>query len=208
MKKFSELKLIDKILIIGFLGIAMFLLLFTFGLKRTDKNFYLPEGYVGWVNIKSRFPGAAELPIKNGAYQIHVPDSGYIVTSSILKDGWGRDKFYWMTADGPKEIPHIVEMKDSPDGYGKYIHAHEYHHYSHAHILEGLAVGTDTMMWDNTRLIRKSEERVDYREGSKSIEFFYVSDKPLPISRADSLPSNPVNEKLDLQDGSWMKKDP
>jgi hypothetical protein len=63
--------------------------------KRPRYVFVLPNGYVGWVQIIFNDPAAAA-PIKDGGYEIEVPESGIFRTSDIrVEDFKSKDEFYF-----------------------------------------------------------------------------------------------------------------
>jgi hypothetical protein len=64
---------------------------------RSPDEVLIPENYVGYVRIDYGFKKAPALPTKQGAQICAVPPSGYLRTSTALRDGWFREEFYYVT---------------------------------------------------------------------------------------------------------------
>ena len=79
-----KLKLVEKIILLSTVFMAIFLIGFWLSLKRTNRKYIIPEGYKGWVTIRYNFPGSSPLPEVDGFYELHIPDSGYLFTSTPL----------------------------------------------------------------------------------------------------------------------------
>ena len=59
-------------------------------------TFYLPDKYVGWIQVIFNDPTASHLPWRNGGYVIEVPESGIPRTSDIrVDDDRAKDEFYY-----------------------------------------------------------------------------------------------------------------
>jgi len=68
-------------------------------MARHPTRFLVPEGYVGWVEVE--YGGnAAPLPMVNGKYTCRIPESGLVVTSSPLEEGWAKDEYYYYSNNG------------------------------------------------------------------------------------------------------------
>lgn len=63
-------------------------------------RYLIPDGYVGWVQIRHNEQGAPPLPFKNGFYLCRIPSDGVLPTSSGLEDGWARDEYFYYSSDG------------------------------------------------------------------------------------------------------------
>lgn len=67
--------------------------------RRPPSRFLIPSGYVGWVRIEYRVPGARTLP-REGKYLLVVLDkSGNVETSSDLPEGWAHDQFFYYSGN-------------------------------------------------------------------------------------------------------------
>lgn len=185
-----KLKLIDKIILIGVAIMAGFILLLFFSGKRKNRDFYLPPDFEGWVKIKHSVPGAPPLPEEDGIYQLHVPDSAYIETSTPLKGGWGRDRFFTQSSTGPEPIPAYLTIDDETHFY---IHEQSSYPISYESLLPELPDGVDTTFWDGTE-VEKQGRRVIYTPGKNVLEYFYVSRKAQPLGFRP--PKNPDQERL------------
>ncbi|MEM9083441.1 MAG: hypothetical protein AAGB34_07585, partial [Planctomycetota bacterium] len=148
---------------------------FWLSLKRTNRVYLLPEGFSGWVTIRYNSPDAEALPLTDGAFELRIPDSGYLYTSSPLEKGWGKDTFFWLKASEKEEIPNYIQVGGQTR---MFIHGRDIRHFSHEHLLKTLEVGQDTILWDGTEIERKSEREVRYQAGELSLEYFYVFDTP------------------------------
>ena len=186
-----KLKFIDKVIIVGVGCMALFIIVLFFSGKRVNRDFYLPANLKGWVKIKHGVGEKNPLEIKDGNYQIFIPDSGYLETSTFLSTGWGRDRFYKLHSDGSTElIPNYID----DDGEKKlFILSKSSFPISHEKLLSQLANEADTTLWDNTK-IRKSGGRAIYTPGKKLLEYFYVSPEPQPLTFYP--PPNPDKEML------------
>jgi hypothetical protein len=69
-------------------------------IARHPSRFLIPDGYVGWVEVKYRESNAPPLPMNNGTLIYRIPGSGLLVTSSILEDGWAKDEYFYYPKNG------------------------------------------------------------------------------------------------------------
>ena len=198
--KARKRKFINRIIIVSAISFAIFLIGFWFNRKRTNRDYVLPQGYEGWVCIKYKVPGAPELPLQDGVLVITLPDSGYLETSSSLESGWGKDRFFRGGHTPEQELPAYV---DTDTGPRVYIHGRDAKYFSHEHLLAALPVGTDTLLWDDTRIIKETAEQISYQPGALTLEFFYVSAQPQPI--VFEFPPNPNQEALESTESRWME---
>ena len=188
-----KLKRIERIILISFCFSAVILVAFWLMDKEPDRDFYIPKNYHGWLTVRYGVEGAAPLKLKDGVQQILFSDSGYAETSDVLIVGWRKDRYFWLNEDGTSErIPPSVEMGDS---LGIYLHHHAYYAKNHENLLASLPIGTDTILPDETRLIKESENKVEYTRGKKTLEYFFLSKSPESIMY--NPPKNPKSEALE-----------
>lgn len=162
--------------------------------KEPNRDYYLPEGYEGWVTIRYRVPGADPLPVKDGRLQFAISDSGYLETSDELVVGWRRDHYHWRGDDGTTwEFPASVQLENGD--YGLQIHQHAYFARDWTHLLGQLSADTDTVLPDKTRITIEGEGEVTYTTGKKTLEYFYVTAEPQSIMFTP--PPNPDMEGLE-----------
>lgn len=170
--------LVEKIILIGVVGFAVFIVFFVAFMKRSNKDFYLSEGFSGWVTIRYGVPGAPQLVEKDGVLQIKIPADGNLLTATPFVDGWSRDRFFRYDSTGKTtEIPRHLEENNETK---KWIHWYESHMHSHKGLIPSLKIGADTTLYDETRILKKSNDSlgVQYIEGKKTVEAFFVSTKP------------------------------
>jgi len=93
--------------------------------KSLHYTFIIPDKYVGWVQIIFNDPGATEFVLRNGGYQIDVPESGICRTSYLrVHDFRRRDMFYYrsQTPNGMEMLVPVpseyVMPGDSHGGFG------------------------------------------------------------------------------------------
>jgi hypothetical protein len=152
------------------------------------------DNYSGWITIVHSYPDAPPLPKKDGVLQVHITDtSGILYTSTHLEQGWSRNDFYWVADTGLRPIPKYLDG-EGEDGYLIYLHRNEFYHFNHYPMLDSLPIGTDTTMWDGTRMIKYAEKDRIYNPGFKTVEFWYISEEPKPVT------FNPPKNKNDLSD--------
>ena len=58
---------------------------------------------------------------------------------------------------------------------GIYLHHHQYFAKNHEDLLVSLPIGTDTILADETRIFKESENNVEYTRGKKTLEYFYIT---------------------------------
>ena len=190
--KFSNLKLIDRIIIVCTLTAGIFLIGFWWSTKRTDHDYYLPEeGFEGWLTIVHQKPDAKPFELKKGVYQVMVPTSGYVETITPLEQGWSRNRFFYQSGNDFIQIPN---KNDVGGELRTRFHRHEFYHYSHQDLLDDLPVGTDTILWDGTHIIKYAEDDIVYNQGIKTVEFIYVTGTP------QSVTFNPPKNEHDVSD--------
>ncbi|MEZ4775730.1 MAG: hypothetical protein R3D00_21300 [Bacteroidia bacterium] len=195
-----KLTRVERIILISFVFSSLILIAFWILDKEPDRDFYLPEGFHGWVKIEYSVPGAPAFPMKDGNMQIVISDSGYATTSDVLVVGWRRDRYFWRKPDGTSsQIPPSVTLDNNEPGI--FLHAHAYYSRSYESLLASLPVGIDTTFADGTHIIKESESKVEYTKGNKTLEYFFVSEKaesilfnPPPISDNEALESTEDRE--------------
>ena len=153
--------------------------------KRQSRHYIVPKDYAGWVTIKYEKEGAPPLPEVDGAVELRIPENGMLETSTKYVDGWSRDKFFWNAGGNLEEIPKSVEHKGEPS---RHIHDVEATNMNFDRIILDLPDGTDTVLWEGTR-ISKDGDRVSVRTGRDVLEHFFVTPEPMPFFfRHDSIP--------------------
>lgn len=188
----------NKALLLGTIFTGIFLLGFWWNTKRQDRAYFLPEGYSGWITVVHSYPGAEPLPEKDGVLQVHITDStGILYTSTPLEQGWSRNDFYWQNVNGLEPIPKYI---DGEDEYSIYLHRNEFYHFNHYGLLDELPVGIDTTLWDGTVIIKYAEKDRIYNPGFKTVEFWYISEEPKPVTfnppkNLNDLSDKPIREK-------------
>ncbi|MEM6768302.1 MAG: hypothetical protein AAF824_12830 [Bacteroidota bacterium] len=197
-------KLVDRILMIGTPLLAILLILYWVSTQRTQRVFYIPADYEGWVSIKYYIPNTPPLPMSDTAQEIVIPPSGLLLTSSPLKEGWGRDTYYRIHPDQSLEpIPNFIEEGDS---LKRFIIDQGQYYFSHEPILAELPMPVDTVMWEGSTIKKEQEGRVEYRTGNLSLEYFYVSQTPKSVSFFP--PLNPNDESLNRKESGYLEKNP
>lgn len=71
---------------------------------RTPDDYFIPDGFVGWVEIRYGVPNAPPLPNDYGRYQVRFGPSGHIATSTKFEGGTAHDRYYFYSARGVREI--------------------------------------------------------------------------------------------------------
>ena len=69
-------------------------------LARHPTKFLIPEGYLGWIEVKYGEPNARALQVNKGTFICQLPDSGLLNTSSPLEEGWAKDEYFYYSKDG------------------------------------------------------------------------------------------------------------
>ncbi len=197
MNFFRKLKLIDKIIIIGTLTGFIFIIGFVWSIKRTNRDYYLPAHFEGWVTVVHDVPSAPPLKVKEGALQVEVPENGIVYTSTSLEQGWGRNQFFRKSDTGWTQLPNKAEVNGE---VATYMHRHEFYHFAHYELLDTLAVGVDTIMFDGARLIKYAEDDRVYNPGRKTIETFYFTQNPKVVT------FNPPTNSHDLSDKPYREE--
>lgn len=82
-------------------------------LARHPVKYLIPEGYVGWVQVKFGVPTAPALPLEGRMIVCHFPEDGLLSTSSSVEEGWAKDQYFYYMSDGSTEA-----LKETGWGYG------------------------------------------------------------------------------------------
>ena len=72
--------------------------------KRSPYRYLIPDGYVGWVEMKFGIADAPELPVHEGFRIAKFPPAGVLKTSSKLQNGWAKDEYYYYKADAKEKL--------------------------------------------------------------------------------------------------------
>ena len=64
---------------------------------RTER-WIIPKGYVGWLRLDYRVPGAPPLPIENGRFLVRMPLSGRLQTSSLTNEAFEKNEYFYPEA--------------------------------------------------------------------------------------------------------------
>lgn len=178
-------RLLKRVLLVSGASALLFFAGYVIIMKRSPRHYYLPEGFEGWVTIQFEREGSPPLEKKDGAFEIYIPQSGILETSSELETGWARDAFFRKKGDGWEELPFNVKEEGENR---RYVHSREDAEPNHLLMIQNLPEEADTVLWDGTR-ISKSGNMVDVRTGRKLLEHFWVSKVPEPyFYQHDSLP--------------------
>jgi hypothetical protein len=85
-------------------------------MARHPTAFLIPNGYVGWVEVKYGEKESSPLPRQNGKYTCRIPNGGLLNTSSSLEAGWAKDEYFYYSEDGS-----VHRLKDTGWGAGGVI---------------------------------------------------------------------------------------
>jgi hypothetical protein len=85
-------------------------------LARHPTRFLIPEGYVGWVEVKYADANSPALPQNAGVLICRIPEAGLLSTSSQLGRGWAKDEYFYYAADGS-----VSGLKETGWGQGGVI---------------------------------------------------------------------------------------
>jgi hypothetical protein len=64
-------------------------------ITRHPTRFLIPDGYVGWVEVKYGDLNAPAFRTDKGTLICRIPDSGLLATSSALEEGWAKDEYFY-----------------------------------------------------------------------------------------------------------------
>jgi len=82
---------------------------------RTGNRVLIPDGYVGWVRIYYKEPGAPSLRKESAGYLIVIDDAGSARTSSIRDPGYGSDEYFYVSSAGVRTKLKLQGVEDAPD---------------------------------------------------------------------------------------------
>ena len=184
-EKTKQTKLFNRILIIsGTSALALFFgyVIFT---KRPNMKYYVPKDYEGWVTIRFEIENAPPLPKVDGEYELYIPNSGTLETSTRLKYGWGRQEYYFWDGEDPTQVEPFVKWEKQEGETERRGHIHSLHE-QHIDTLDVIAVLDaapdlkDTTLFDGTTIV-KNGENVDVRTGRDLFQHFYLSKERQPF---------------------------
>lgn len=188
-----KLKTVEKVILIGFVTLAVMMTGLWVLDKQPNRAYYLPDGFEGWVKIRYSVENAPALVEKDGVLQFVIGEDGTLETSDKLVVGWRRDEYFYQDEQGETvQIPSSVEKEGE---YFVHIHQRGYYAKDWTKLLLDLPFGTDTILADETRLVKLIPEEVEYVTGQKTLEYFYVSRDPQSI--LFNPPNNPEMEGLE-----------
>ncbi len=153
--------------------------------QRQARFYYIPKGYYGWVTVKYEKEGKPALKEIDGAWELRIPPSGILETSSPIGSGWARDEFFWTDGTYDEIIPRSVDVNGEPM---RCVHDRKEGPPDYTDLIIEMVDGRDTVLWDGTRISKKGQS-VEMRTGRNLLEHFYISSEPKPFFfEHDSLP--------------------
>jgi hypothetical protein len=72
--------------------------------ERTPSRYEIPDGYVGWVEIRYEIAGFPITPVKNRQLVFTIPPSGLLKTNSAQQFGAAHDQYLYCATNGCKEL--------------------------------------------------------------------------------------------------------
>jgi hypothetical protein len=114
---------------------------------RHPARYMIPEGYVGWVEIRFGQANASPLPIDNGDLVYRIPENGLLDTSNPLEFGSAKDQYFYYSADGK-----LRELRSMPWESGNMIWG-------------GTNSETEEFFWVGTGEQRQKRVRTTNRKG-------------------------------------------
>jgi hypothetical protein len=82
-------------------------------ITRHPTRFLIPDGYVGWVEVKYGDSNVPALQMDKGTLICRIPDSGLLATSSAVEEGWAKDEYFYYSKDGS-----LRDLKETGWGAG------------------------------------------------------------------------------------------
>lgn len=197
-----KLKTVEKVILIGFTTLGVMMTGLWLLDKQPNRAYHLPDGFEGWVRIRYSVEGAPALEEKDDVLQYIIGEDGTMETSDKLVVGWRRDEHFYQKASGESvQLPPSVEKEGE---YYIHIHQHGYYAKDWTDLLIDIPFGTDTILGDESRLIKIVPEEVEYVTGKKTLEYFYVSRDPKSIMFTP--PKNPDMEGLESTEDRQISK--
>jgi hypothetical protein len=86
-------------------GVAVWLTIDARHSIRHSSGFFIPDGYVGWVQVEFQVPDASVLPVIDGESVYKFPRSGLLTTSSSEEYGWAKDHYFYYSEEGTRMLP-------------------------------------------------------------------------------------------------------
>ena len=75
-----------------------------FAQNRQPNLMIIPDGYVGWIQVSYGVKGASALPNWKGFRLYKFGRDAKIRTSSLINHGWAKDKYFYSTKKGWKQL--------------------------------------------------------------------------------------------------------
>ncbi len=173
-------KRINQVILAVSLVFALGMVTYILFQKSPDTDYYLPAACKDkWTVIRYEVADASAFPLVEGKVQIRIPDSCICHTSNTLKIGWGKTR-YFLVENGTETL--LPNYEKTGEEYVVYFHDHDMRHLSHEALLSRLPNGADTVMFDGAHLKKADRYHVTYTPGRKSVEYFYLSAEPHPLS--------------------------
>jgi hypothetical protein len=85
-------------------------------ITRHPTRFLIPDGYVGWVEVKYGDSNVPALQMDKGTLICRIPDNGLLATSSAVEEGWAKDEYFYYSKDGS-----LRDLKETGWGAGGMI---------------------------------------------------------------------------------------
>jgi hypothetical protein len=71
---------------------------------RHPKRILIPDGYIGWVEMKYGIEKAPALAIQGGKLVCRIPNQGLLETSSHMENGWAKDEYFYYSQGGSTHL--------------------------------------------------------------------------------------------------------
>lgn len=75
----------------------------------------IPDGYVGWVEIRYNVKGAPPTPLVDGMYELRLGADGTFATSSDHSTGYGAEEYFYVLQNGKMRKLQGGIMAQEPD---------------------------------------------------------------------------------------------
>jgi hypothetical protein len=72
--------------------------------RRRSQRFLLPDGYVGWFEVRYGVQSAPALPVQDGFDLVRVPKNGLVETSTPIEFGWADDEYYYLSGSQQRRL--------------------------------------------------------------------------------------------------------
>lgn len=184
-EKTKQTQLFNRILIISGISAAALFFGYVIFTKRPNMKYYVPQDFEGWVTIRFEVPEAPPLNKVDGEYEIYIPDSGIVETSSRLKYGWGRQEYYFWDGQNTVDAEFVKKWEKREGETERRGHIHSLHE-QHIDTMDVIQVIKevpdleDTLLWDGTTITKRGEQ-MDVQTGRDLFQHFYVSKNRQPF---------------------------